>query len=231
MTGSLGWLFAAVLFFIGIHIVPSSVLRGAITSKIGERAYTGLFSLFSALGLAWAIWAYSDMPPPETYYWDAGAVGRHIALVLMAIAFILLVCALTIRNPTGVGGESVLRQKDAAYGIIRVTRHPLMWGFGLWGIAHILNNSDPASLVLFGGMTVLALVGTVLMDAKKRAKLGEDWARFEAQTSNLPFAAIAAGRNRLALGEIGWWRLAVGLLLYLVVLRYHTTLFGAYPLP
>ena len=59
--------------------------------------------------------------------------------------------------------------------------------------------------------------------------LGEDWKRFAAVTSNLPFRAIAGGRNRFSVAEIGWTKIAVGLALYALLLSLHSTLFGVRP--
>jgi len=41
------------------------------------------------------------------------------------------------------------------------------------------------------------------------------WRTFASATSNVPFAAILVGRQRLAIGEIGWWRLATAAVLFL----------------
>ncbi|MDD9741811.1 MAG: NnrU family protein [Marinovum algicola] len=35
-------------------------------------------------------------------------------------------------------------------------RHPMLMGFGLWALAHLLVNGDVASIVLFGGLLVWA---------------------------------------------------------------------------
>jgi len=59
----------------------------------------------------------------------------------------------------------------------------------------------------------------VLMDARKKSN--PDWARFAAVSSNVPFAAIAQGRNRLVWGEIGWLRPAAGLAVFFLVLLVH----------
>ena len=40
----------------------------------------------------------------------------------------------------------------------RVVRHPQLSGVALWGIAHLLLNGDSRALLLFGGMTVWAVV-------------------------------------------------------------------------
>jgi uncharacterized membrane protein len=101
-----------------------------------------------------------------------------------------------------------------------------MWGIALWGFVHLLAKGDASSLVFFGGFVVLALSGTALIDRRKRATLGEDWARFAAVTSNVPFAAIAGGRNQFRLAEIGWAKIGVGLALFVVFLLAHPYLFG-----
>lgn len=41
-------------------------------------------------------------------------------------------------------------------------RHPMMWGMVIWAGAHLLVNGDSASVVLFGGLAVWALVQMVL---------------------------------------------------------------------
>jgi uncharacterized membrane protein len=113
--------------------------------------------------------------------------------------------------------------------MIRVTRHPLMWSFMLWAVTHILARGDLASLVFFGGFLVVAALGTVLIDARKRASLGEDWKRFAAVTSNVPFGAIAAGRNRFVAGEIGWRVVSIAVVAYVALLAAHGAVFGARP--
>jgi uncharacterized membrane protein len=75
---------------------------------------------------------------------------------------------------------------------------------------------------------VLALSGAWLIDRRKAATQGEAWKHFAAVTSNLPFAAILSGRNQFKLAEIGWWKIALGLVLYVVFLVFHHRLFGAH---
>jgi uncharacterized membrane protein len=102
---------------------------------------------------------------------------------------------------------------------VRITRHPIMWSFMLWSAAHLLARGDFKSLVFFGSLFGLAAVGTVLMDARKTSN--PDWARFAAVTSNVPFVAIAQGRNRIVWREIGWLRPLIGLAVFAAVLSFH----------
>ena len=115
-------------------------------------------------------------------------------------------------------------------GIFKITRHPVLWGIGLWAFVHVMANGDVASLIFFGSLGVLALGGTVHIDRKKRATGGGDWRAFAGATSNVPFAAIVAGRTRVSLKEIGYGRLAAGVVLYMVLLLGHEAVIGVAPL-
>lgn len=126
----------------------------------------------------------------------------------------------TVAQPDAVGQERQLKAAKPARGFVRVTRHPLMWAIALWAAAHILARGDLRALVFFGGLLLLALIGTVLID-RRRAAHGEEWERFAAVTSNVPFVAIAQGRNRFALGEIGYRSIVIALVLYVVLLLLH----------
>ena len=141
----------------------------------------------------------------------------------MLPACLLLVCGLTQPNPTLVGRGFDAAAADPAPGILKVTRHPLMWGFGLWAIGHLAANGELAALILFGGVGFLALHGTMRLDAKRRARDPEGFARFAAATSNPPLGAILDGRQRLgaALAGIGWARLGGAALLYAALVLAH----------
>jgi uncharacterized membrane protein len=109
--------------------------------------------------------------------------------------------------------------------VLRITRHPFLWGVALWGGAHLLSNGDRASVMLFGGLALMVLLGTRSIDRKSRARDPEGWAPFAAVTSNVPFAAIAQGRNRFAFGEMGW-RLLVALAAYALFGYFHGAIIG-----
>jgi uncharacterized membrane protein len=107
--------------------------------------------------------------------------------------------------------------------MVRITRHPFLWGVALWAVVHLIVNGDLASLILFGSLLVLAVGGTVSIDAKRRRNFGDQWTRFANATSNVPFVAIAGGRNRLgaALAEIGVWRSMAAILAYAAAFYLH----------
>jgi uncharacterized membrane protein len=77
----------------------------------------------------------------------------------------------------------------------------------------------------------VALAGTVSIDRKRQRLLGAAWEPFAAQTSIVPFAAIAAGRNQFIPREIGLWRWAIALLAYVLMLGGHAPVVGVSPFP
>jgi len=212
---------AATVAFLVTHFVSSTPLRGALVRAIGEWPYRGLYSLVALATLAWMAMAYAAAP--REILWPG---LRHLPSAVMPLAFVLIACGFS-RNPTIVGAEKLLRSEDPARGIIRVTRHPIMWGLILWAAAHLLARGDAKSLVFFGSFVLLAGLGTLAMDARKKSN--PDWARFAAATSHVPFVAIAQGRNHIAWREIGWLRPLAGLVAFAGFFYLHPWLFGARP--
>lgn len=217
-------LIAAVLFFLGLHVLVSGTrLRDGLVARLGERRYLALFSLVSLGGVAWMVHAYGRLRLPALTALDE---WRPAAALLMGVATLLVVLGLAARAPTAVGGEALLDRPDPAHGVHRVTRHPFLWGIALWAATHAVFNPQPASLWFFGGFLALALVGPLLIDAKRARRFGERWARYQAVTSNLPFAAIVAGRNRLAWREFRPLPLAIAAAVFAALVLLHPWLFG-----
>jgi uncharacterized membrane protein len=227
-------LVAAALVFILIHLLISGTrVRDAAVATIGQGPYMGLFSLASIVALTWLIFAFgaARSDPASTVLWTSPPALRWVQLVLQFLAFMLVVPGLATPNPTSVAQQGLVDRPDAVKGMLRITRHPFLWGVAIWAFGHLLVNGDIAGLVLFGSLLALALFGTVSIDHKRRRALGERWDAFAAQTSNVPFAAILAGRQTLNLGEIGWWRLALAVVLYAALLAANPYAFGVSPLP
>ncbi|MAK83735.1 NnrU family protein [Phenylobacterium sp.] len=225
---------AAAAFFVLIHLLISGTrVRDTLVGRIGEGPYMGLFSLLSIAGLTWMIMAYGQVrgDAANDVYWGVGEATRHIQLLLQFVAIFFVVIGLTTPNPTSVKQEGVLQREDAVKGVLRITRHPFLWGVAIWAIGHLIVNGDQAGMTLFGTMLVLSIAGTTSIDAKRRRALGAAWEPFASQTSNIPFAAILAGRQSLKLGELGLLRPLAAIIVYAVLLVGHPHLFGVVALP
>jgi len=227
-------LIAAALFFVLLHLLVSGTrVRDALTGRIGQGPYMGLFSLASVAGLVWLGFAFaqSRTEPWNAAYWNLTPATLHIQLGLQLLAMLLIVPGLTTPNPTSVRQEGALERPDVVKGMLRITRHPFLWGVAIWALGHLLVNGDRASIVLFGAMFALAVFGTSSIDAKRKRALGPTWDAFAAQTSNAPFGAILSGRQTLSLGEVGWWRIVLAVVVWAALAWGHPYLFGVPALP
>jgi len=221
-------LIAASSFFLLIHFgVSGTRLRDVLVARLGAGPYRGAFVVASLVGIVWMTRAYRRAPAVDL--WGQLIGLRPLAFALVLIAFLFVGIGLATPSPTRVGMETKLAQgTEIVRGIVRITRHPFLWGVGLWAFVHLVVNGDLASVILFGSLLLLTLGGTVSIDAKRRRSFGEPWSRFIQATSNLPFAAIAAGRNQLrpALREIGILRAVIAIAAYALFFVFHGRLFG-----
>ncbi|MFE0755175.1 NnrU family protein [Inquilinus sp. NPDC058860] len=206
----------AALFWVVLHLGVAGPLRPAIAGRLGEMGYSGLFSVLSAGGLVWLALAYRAAPYEPL--WEPAPFW--IPAVLVFLGFVLLAYSLGPSNPTQVGAERMGSALPVA-GITRITRHPMLWAFALWALAHLTVNGHWAAVLLFGAILVTAVNGMVSIDRKRAARLGPAWDDFARRTSRLPFAAILTGRGQLALGELAPWRLGLGVVLFVAALWLH----------
>jgi uncharacterized membrane protein len=219
----------AALFFAGIHLgIAGTGLRDRAVAALGLGGYMASFSVASVAGLVWLITAY--IHAPYLALWGMLEWWKPVAIVLMLPGILLIVIGLVTPNPTAVAQEGRLAQPPS--GIVRITRHPFLTGTALWAAVHLVGNGDMASFVFFGVFAVIALAGTRSIDAKRRRLFGAaGWQPFADQTSIVPFAAIAAGRNRFEPGEIGAWRWVLGVAVYALALGGHAHIIGVSPFP
>jgi uncharacterized membrane protein len=230
-------LIEAAVVFLAIHLlIAGTPVRDAIVRSIGEKAYMGLFALASLGVIVWMAMAFNAAgaapgSASDPFLYNLGQGVRDSAILFVAIAFLIGVPGLLAANPTSVRFKDATPSPDLVKGVLRITRHPFLWGVVLWSLVHLAANGDEASVIFFGTFLVLALAGTVSIDAKRRRKMGAAWDGFAAKTSNVPFAAIVSGRNSFSAREFFDWRFVAALILFVVILYGHAYLFGVSPFP
>jgi uncharacterized membrane protein len=223
-------LIAAAAVFLGIHLlIAGTRVRDAITSAIGENIYLGLFSLASIGAIAWLVMSYNaaQASGADPVLYNLGAGIKHLGIPVVLLAFVIGVTGLFVPNPTSLKQESAASKPITS--VLTITRHPFLWGVAIWAAFHTLANGDEASTIFFGTFLVLAVLGTISIDAKRKRKMGADWDAFAAKTSNVPFAAVVAGRARLS-GLVDW-RMALALTIFVVALFAHARMIGVSPFP
>ena len=221
MEGVIPLLLAAVFWIATHNGLAGSDIRTRLVGKIGEVGFRMAYAVTSIIAIMMLVRAWEGavaMP-----LWQAPAWLRLILALIMLPTFLFFAAGL-LRNPTALGGESLLGQQ--VRGIQRVTRHPMLWSFALWALVHVIGNGDLASLIFFGTFAISAFLGMPSIDRKLAARNPEAAAELRAATSIMPFGAIMAGRNRLVLAEIGWLAPLLALIGWAAMLHFHARFFG-----
>jgi uncharacterized membrane protein len=213
-------LLVAALIFTFTHLgISSTSIRAMLIEVLSENGYLAFYSVIAFITLGTMIYSYGEVGHQD-YLWPDTGWTSTLAKLVMPVALIFLVCGLTAKNPTSVKMEAAVDEEPA--GILRVTRHPVQWGILLWASSHLIANGDVASLIFFLTFAVVSAYGTYSIDRKRQLSLDESkWGHFTAVTSNIPFAAILAGRNKLVVSELGWGKLTIALLLFVSLVYFH----------
>ncbi|GGI75156.1 hypothetical protein GCM10007973_09990 [Polymorphobacter multimanifer] len=219
--GDLGLLIVAVSLFVRGHELLSHPLRAPLVRAVGEKGFLGIYAVVALGSLFWAVELWKDVPPDRL--WEAPGWAYLAALPVMLLAFILFVGSVTAPNPALMGGG--VPGAAGVRGVQNITRHPMMWSFALWAVVHMVLSADSRTLVLAGGILVLALFGSAMQDGKKRAA-DPGYGAHMARTSFVPFAAQLSGRAPLASAWPGAVASGGGLLLWAVVLWAHPLVLG-----
>lgn len=139
-------LLGLVIFF-AIHLVPTRVaLRTSLVQKFGLLPYKALFSLVALAGFVLIVIGKGQAE--FIAVWTPPAFMRHITMLLVLFAFILLVATYVPSN------------------IKAKVRNPMLIATKLWATGHLLANGDLASIVLFGSFLAYAVVDVI--SVKKR---------------------------------------------------------------
>jgi uncharacterized membrane protein len=188
--------------FVGVHLIPMvPAWRAALVGRIGEGPYKAGFALLALMGLIGAIWAYRYTS--HALIWPSPPPIRALTAILM------LAAVFAFAGAKGVPWFT------------RVVRHPMLWGIGLLGVAHLLSNGEVAGLVLFGGLAAFGFVWQPLTDRRDAEADPAGWAETARTTSFWPFARWHARHDLVTVRP-----LVVGAVVYVVLILLHPWLFG-----
>lgn len=199
-------------------------MRKPLVDAVGERLFLGIYALVAFATLGWMAHVYGRMPDAAPL-WAVGDGLWAVASAIMFVASVLFVGSL-VGNPALPDPTGATKQVPRPRGVFAITRHPMMWAFGLWAIAHILVFPQPAQIVLAGSIGLLALGGAALQDGKKRRLQPDFWPRWQDVTSYWPFVAIAQGRAQGAAAWPGRLAMVGGTVLWLAATWSHMPLAG-----
>ena len=203
------------ILFVGSHLALSHPLRDGLAGRMGERGFQITYSIVAIATLIMLVQAWRGMPP-EPPLWLVDDPLWMLASLIVLFASILFMGSL-IGNPALPAPNAAAAAQGAPRGVFAITRHPMMWGFALWAVAHALVMPTGAQIVLSATIVFLALVGSAGQDAKKARLMGDAWRHWAARTSFVPFARQLGGaapwgdtipRGHALFGGIALWLIA-----------------------
>ena len=111
------------------------LIQWAISVKIDDVSFIDAFWGAGMGILALASWLH------------VGGGPGALATLIMLVGSILFMGSL-IGNPAMPAPGAAKAAQAAPRGVFAITRHPMMWSFGLWALAHILVFPQPAQIVI-----------------------------------------------------------------------------------
>jgi len=209
----------AISVFLLAHIIPAyKPLRNGLADLMGERPFLAAYGTLSTVLMIWLFWAYFDAPYVEL--WSFAEWMRWVPLLAMPVSCILVTTGLGSPNPLSISFISVEKYDENKPGIVALTRHPAIWGLFLWSASHIIPNGDLAAVLMFSLLSLLGLYGPVSLNMKRKHRLGtEEWERLN----------TAAKQSSLSLTDVGLGKIALGLVIYGILLYFHGDVIGVEP--
>ncbi len=118
---------SAFLAFIATHSIPvRPAIKTRLVAVFGPRGFTLAYSALSLIMLAILISAAGNAP--YVPLWGQAVWQKHVAFSGMLAVCLLGALAIARPNPFSFGGARNDRFDPARPGVIRWTRHPLLWG-------------------------------------------------------------------------------------------------------
>ena len=117
-------------------------------AALGDR---GRGHVAIALGLAVVLMIFGFRATPFVNIWYPPTFLVHLNNLIVLVAIFMM-------SPAPKKGR-----------LLNGMRHPMLTGFALWAIAHLLVNGDLAAIVLFGGLLAWALVEMRVLTAAEPA--------------------------------------------------------------
>ena len=167
-----------VLLWSLVHFIPSlaAEFKKAMVDRYGEYSYKGAITLLMIISLYLIISGWKTLTPVEpeilNAIYTAPEWGGHAAALLMLIGFVLFFAPYPPNN------------------IKRLMRHPQLLGFAMWGLGHLLAVGTARSIVLFGGLTIWALIEIYLINKRDGIWVKPEKAPFKNDVAMVVFAVL-----------------------------------------
>jgi uncharacterized membrane protein len=182
----MAWLILGLVLFLGAHSVRifADDWRSRTIEAWGEKTFKGIYAVVSLVGFYALIVGYSEARMQPFVIWQPPTATRHISVLLMLFASILLVATYIPRN------HFKLRMG-----------HPMILSVKVWALSHLLANGNLADLVLFGTFLAWSVLIFRVSRARDRANAA---AQSMEELAQAPQAKLTATLAAFVLGALLW---------------------------
>jgi uncharacterized membrane protein len=170
-------LIGGLILFLGAHSVRiwADGWRNQTIEAYGEKAFKGVYTLVSILGFYLLVVGYGEARLQTVALWNPPLFTKHISLLLMLFASILLFATYIPRNH-----------------IKMRLGHPMVLSVKVWALSHLLANGNLADVVLFGAFLIWAILNFKSARERDRAQIQGSQTHQE----------VNADANSVALSEV-----------------------------
>lgn len=150
----MAWLILGLVLFLGAHStrIFADAWRARTLDAWGEKPFKGVCALVSLVGFYALIVGYAEVRLEPVVLWQPPTATRHISVLLMLFASILLVAAYIPANHFKVR-----------------LGHPMVLSVKVWALAHLLSNGNLADVILFGAFLAWSVMNFKSARARDRA--------------------------------------------------------------
>lgn len=182
IDGTIIHLAIAMASFVLTHFVMSGPLRRSLIAAWGTQSFLLAYSAVSLCTFAWAAVAFGRAAATAPLWdgmhvlpWASGSILTIIALALILPSF--------TRNPALPGKNAAGLGTVIPSGVFAITRHPMMWGFSLWALAHMIVAPEARVLIFMGSLIILGLLGSYFQDKRKLAQNTREFGPWQRRTT------------------------------------------------
>ena len=167
-----------VLLWSLVHFIPSlaAEFKKTMVDRYGEYPYKGAITLLMIISLYLIISGWKTLTPVEPEILNAIYTvpewGGHASALFVLIGYVLFLAPYPPNN------------------IKRLMRHPQLIGFASWGLGHLLAVGTARAIVLFGGLTIWALIEIYLINKRDGAWVKPEKAPFKNDVAMVVFAVL-----------------------------------------
>ncbi len=189
-------LILGVLLWSIVHFIPgfTADFKKNVVNRYGDYTYKGVFTLLMIVSLYLIISGWHTMTPMAPAVAELIFIppdwGGPVAGVMVLIGFVLFLAPYPPNN------------------IKRLMRHPQLIGMVFWGAGHLVGVGTARGLVLFGGLTIWAVLEILLINRRDGVWTKPDKVPFKKDITMVLFSVLV----------------------YMAFLYTHHLLFGGSPL-